>query len=90
MGGYIARRIVLLVPTLIISSLLVFIIIRAIPGSAVDVLMSRMDLSGGFTIEQREALEKELGLDKPIWRQYGEWMISSSHFDSTDRNTGGF
>ena len=74
MTNYIIRRVLLIIPTLIISSMLVFIIIRLIPGSAVDILIGRMDLSAGWSPEQKEALIHELGMDKPIWLQYGEWM----------------
>jgi len=74
MTTYIIRRVLLIIPTLIISSLLVFLMIRLIPGSAVDILMSRMDLTTAFTEDQREAIKRELGIDKPIWVQYGEWM----------------
>lgn len=74
MSTYIVRRVLLLIPTLLISSILVFAIIRLIPGSAVDILISRMDLSAGGMAEQRELLIRELGMDKPIWEQYGEWI----------------
>ncbi len=75
MSAYIIRRLILIIPTLVLSSLIVFIIIRAIPGSAVDIMISRMDLlQGGVTDDQRAQIAKELGLDKPVWEQYGEWM----------------
>jgi peptide/nickel transport system permease protein len=74
MTTYIIRRVLLLIPTLLISSILVFVIIRLIPGSAVDILISRMDLSAGSSVEQREQLIRELGMDKPIWEQYGTWI----------------
>jgi len=54
--------------------MMVFIIIRLIPGSAVDILISRMDLSAGWSPEQKQALISELGMDKPIWLQYGDWI----------------
>jgi len=75
MGAYIVRRTLLIIPTLFISSLLVFIIIRAIPGSAVDIMVARMDLMKGGDVEKmREQIAKELGLDKPVWAQYGDWI----------------
>jgi len=74
MTAYIIRRVILIIPTLIISSMLVFIIIRLIPGSAVDILISRMDLSAGWSPDQKQALISELGMDKPVWLQYGNWM----------------
>jgi len=74
MTTYIVRRVLLIIPTLLLSSLLVFFIIRLIPGSAVDILISRMDLSAGGMAEQKELLTKELGMDKPVWEQYGVWI----------------
>ena len=74
MTTYVIRRVLLIIPTLIISSLLVFLMIRLIPGSAVDIMMSRMDLTTAWSEDQRQAVMRELGIDKPIWVQYGDWM----------------
>jgi len=52
----------------------VFSVIRLVPGSAVDVMVSRLDQRQGTTEGQRELIMKELGLDVPIYVQYGRWI----------------
>lgn len=69
MGRYILRRLALAVPVLILASLMVFTIIRLIPG---DVVTMRLGESG----ETPEAAEmrRVMGLDRPIWAQYFIWL----------------
>ena len=74
MGTYIIRRLLLVIPTLLIVTALTTIAIRLIPGDAVDVLVGQMDLSGKENrVELRARLEAELGLDAPIPVQYVRW-----------------
>lgn len=74
MGTYIVRRLLLVIPTLLIVTALTTIAIRLIPGDAVDVLVGQMDLSGKENrVELRARLEAELGLDAPIPVQYVRW-----------------
>ena len=69
MSAYLTRRLLLILPTLFILSILVFLSVRFIPGDVIDVLEGRMQYaeSGGI---DREALERRLGLDVPAWVQY--------------------
>jgi peptide/nickel transport system permease protein len=73
MRAYIIRRILLIIPTLFILTILVFLSVRFIPGDVIDFLEGRMQYaeSGGI---DREALERRLGLDVPAWVQYGRWI----------------
>ena len=73
MRAYLIRRLLLIIPTLFILSILVFLSVRFIPGDVIDVLEGRMQYaeSGGI---DREALERRLGLDMPVWVQYGRWI----------------
>ena len=74
MGTYIIRRLLLVIPTLLIVTALTTVAIRLIPGDAVDVLVGQMDLSGKENrVELRARLEAELGLDAPIPVQYVRW-----------------
>ena len=74
MGTYIVRRLLLVIPTLLLVTALTTIAIRLIPGDAVDVLVGQMDLSGKENrVELRARLEAELGLDAPIPVQYVRW-----------------
>ena len=83
MRAYIIRRLLLIIPTLFILSILVFLSVRFIPGDVIDLMSLRMQQSGGGAAwgrssasgrEAREALERYLGLDVPVNVQYGRWI----------------
>ena len=74
MRAYIIRRLLLIFPTLFILSILVFLSVRFIPGDVIDVMQARMEVSVVGKSLDRKALEHELGLDVPVWVQYGRWM----------------
>ena len=74
MRAYLIRRLLLTIPTLIILSMLVVLSVRFIPSDIVDVLMQEMMLTGGIQDVDREAVERRLGLDQPIYVQYGRWV----------------
>ena len=73
MRAYIIRRLLLILPTLFILSILVFLSVRFIPGDVIDALEGRMEwmVTGGI---DRADLERRLGLDVPVWVQYGRWL----------------
>ena len=73
MRAYIIRRLLLILPTLFILSILVFLSVRFIPGDVIDVMLGRMEyqVTGGI---DRAALERRLGLDVPVYVQYGRWL----------------
>ncbi|MBN2077283.1 MAG: ABC transporter permease [Dehalococcoidales bacterium] len=74
MIAYITRRSLLIVPTLIMITIIVFLLVRFIPGSVIDVIESEMAQMSGTGVIDREAVMHELGLDVPIHIQYGRWM----------------
>jgi len=71
MHAYLARRLLALLPTLVIASLIVFISIRLIPGDVIDLMLSNNDIAADAM--NREQLVAALGLDKPVWQQYLLW-----------------
>ena len=73
MRAYIIRRVLLLIPTFLLLSILVFLSVRFIPGDAIDALMGEMAFMAGGDID-RDAMERMLGLDQPIHVQYGRWL----------------
>ncbi len=74
MRGFLIRRLLLVIPTLLILTILVFLSVRFIPGDAIDVMVGRMEgYLGGGDID-REAVERMLGLDVPVYVQYGRWL----------------
>ena len=68
---YILRRLVLLVPVLFGVSIVIFGLIRMIPG---DAAMLAIGVDQRITEEQREAVRRSYGLDQPLPVQYVRWM----------------
>jgi len=73
MKAYIIKRLILIIPTIFFVTLIVFMTVRFIPGDAVDI-MSTMLLRTSEVEDPTEAIREELGLDLPIYVQYGRWM----------------
>ena len=74
MRAYIIRRLLLIIPTMFLLSILVFLSVRFIPGDVIDVMLMRMASVGGEWKIDREALEHMLGLDVPGYVQYARWI----------------
>ena len=72
MRAYLIRRTLLVIPTLFILSIIVFLLVRFIPGDVIDVMQQEMAFTSGEI--DREGLERALGLDRPIHVQYGRWI----------------
>jgi peptide/nickel transport system permease protein len=72
MQAYIVRRLLALIPALFFASVIVFVTVRLIPGSVIDLMLSQNDISADKL--SREQLIAALGLDRPIWEQYARWM----------------
>ncbi len=68
---YTINRIIQLIPVLLILSIIVFSFVHLLPGDVIDVLAGEEDIEDP---EVRAALEKEFGLDKPIYIQYLAWL----------------
>ena len=64
----------LILPTLFILSILVFLSVRFIPGDVIDLMVMRIEAQNLFGDIDREALERQLGLDVPVYVQYGRWL----------------
>jgi peptide/nickel transport system permease protein len=75
MRAYVIRRLLLLVPTLIMVSILVFMVVRFIPGSVIDLMVAEMSMEAslGQQISQ-EYIKHSLGLDVPVHIQYLRWL----------------
>ena len=75
MRFYIIRRLLLLIPTLFILSILVFLSVRFIPGDVIDLIAARMRaFVGPEVVIDRESIERMLGLDVPVYVQYARWV----------------
>lgn len=72
MRRYILKRLLLMIPTLLGVAALVFLLLRVAPGDIVE-----LKYAGTGTYAPKEALDQEraqLGLDKPLWHQFGSWI----------------
>ena len=79
MRSYLIRRLLLVIPTLIIVTITTFAMVRLIPGDVIDKIVLQMASgaagSAEYSVEDmRERLERELGLDVPWYVQYARWM----------------
>jgi len=73
MGAYIIQRFFLMILTLFGMSVLIFVMLRVVPGNIVDILF---DSAGMVNPDDKKRLEEELGLDKPIVQQYVSWITN--------------
>jgi peptide/nickel transport system permease protein len=71
LGGYLIRRFLLMVLTLFGMSVLIFVMLRVVPGNISDILF---DSAGMVNPADKKKLEAELGLDQPIVVQYASWI----------------
>jgi len=78
MRTYILRRLLALIPTLFFASLIVFISVRLIPGSVIDMMMAQNDIAVG---KDRALVEAALGLDQPMHLQYFRWAAAALQGD---------
>ena len=76
MRAYIIRRLLLIIPTVFILTILVFLSVRFIPGDIISAMVAEMEYYGGDVLVEidREALERMMGLDVPVHVQYGRWL----------------
>jgi peptide/nickel transport system permease protein len=76
---YTISRTLMMIPTLIGVAMLVFFMLRVVPGDVVEVKL-RGD-GGSVTQETIEIERKRLGLDKPLLNQFGDWMVGVATLD---------
>ncbi|OUS21602.1 ABC transporter permease ['Osedax' symbiont bacterium Rs2_46_30_T18] len=75
MPSYLIKRVLTMIPTLIVISILVFIIIQLPPGDYLESHIAELESQGESVDPQQIAfLREEYGLDKPMWEQYIVWI----------------
>jgi peptide/nickel transport system permease protein len=82
MLGYIVKRVLWMIPTLFVISVLVFIIIQLPPGDYLESHIAELQ-SQGESVDQDKIkyLRQEYGLDKPLYEQYFIWAKGMLHGD---------
>ena len=71
MAAYLVRRFSLMILTLFGISVIIFVLLRVVPGDIADILF---DAAGFVNPSEKAQLQKDLGLDKPIPVQYADWV----------------
>ena len=77
MRQYIIRRSLLVIPTLLGISIIVFMMLRLVPGSVADIIISQAVRSGNIgsaAVMDVDEIKRALGLDVPVHVQYGRWI----------------
>ena len=80
MGTYILKRLLAMIPTLLGVAVLIFVLLRIVPG---DVVEARY-LAQGSQFVSQDLMNQErakLGLDRPLWQQFTTWMAGLVRFD---------
>jgi peptide/nickel transport system permease protein len=76
---YTLNRVLLMIPTLFGVAVLVFFMLRVVPGDVVEV---KLRGDGGNVSQQTIEMERQrLGLDKPLLAQFGDWMVGLATLD---------
>jgi peptide/nickel transport system permease protein len=75
MTAYIIRRLLMAMVVLIIVSLIVFFVMRLLPGDPLVIFMGQQAGTGTMTQEQLEHWRVHYGLDKPLMVQYTNWVL---------------
>ncbi len=79
MAKYILKRFLLMIPTLVGVAVLIFMLMRVVPGDIVE-----LRFAGESAFAQKESLDLErarLGLDQPLWKQFLAWLWGIARLD---------
>ncbi|HEX9836233.1 MAG TPA: ABC transporter permease [Alphaproteobacteria bacterium] len=76
MLGYLVHRVLIMIPTLLAISFIVFVIIQLPPGDYLTTYIDELRSQGEqVSLDRIEFLRKEYGFDKPWWEQYAIWLV---------------
>jgi peptide/nickel transport system permease protein len=82
MLGYLVHRILIMIPTLIAISIVIFVIINLPPGDYFTTYIAELQSQGeGANLAKIAFLKAQYGFDKPLWQQYLYWAVGLLHGD---------
>jgi peptide/nickel transport system permease protein len=82
MRNYIIRRVLLMLPTLVLVACLSFMLLRLVPGNTLTAQVQSSGLGGNqYSPERLQTLKKQLGIDGSIPSQFGHWVKGLAHGD---------
>ena len=74
MNTYVIKRFMLFIPTLLLVTLMVFALMRLVPGDPAELLLMGFEGDGQFSGQQLANLRSKLGTDRPLAVQYLDWI----------------
>ena len=84
MKAYVIKRTLMFIPTMILLTIIVFTILRIVPGDPALVILGGEEGEEDFTDEELKKLQAKLGTDRHIAIQYADWVISMARLDFGD------
>ena len=90
MRKYVLRRLLLFIPTLLGVALVIFVLLRVLPGDVAEEILAGPNGEAEYTLEDLERLRAQLGLDRPLHIQFLAWVWDFARGDlgtsyATDR-----
>src|SRR6202162_1404026 len=79
MWKYVVQGFFLMIPTLLGVAVLIFLLMRVVPGDIVELRLAGD--SGSVSEELLKSERARFGLDRPLWKQFGTWMWGVVRFD---------
>ncbi|MDP2919437.1 MAG: ABC transporter permease [Dehalococcoidia bacterium] len=77
MTAYIVRRLLLIIPALFVVTLIVFLLVRLLPGDVIELMVSSQEFGSKDALPLTiDSLKHQLGLDVPVYVQYGRWLTN--------------
>jgi peptide/nickel transport system permease protein len=77
---YITKRMLLMIPTLLGAALVVFLLMNVVPGD-IALLILGSDQGGDVNVQELGRLREKLGLNRPMYEQFGSWLWGIAHLD---------
>ena len=81
MQAYLVKRVLLFIPTILLVTTFVFLLLRIVPGDPAVMLLSGQEGLEEYTDEDLAAMRAKLGTDASLAKQYGRWMWGMLHLD---------
>lgn len=75
MTAFLVKRIGILIVSFLVASIIVFLVLNLLPGSPAQAILGTQSTPAAV-----KALNAQLGLNKPLWHQYVDWLGGVSHF----------
>lgn len=82
MRQYVARRLLVFIPVALVVSLMIFLLMRVIPGDVALIILAGEGDTSQVSQESLAAMRQQLGLDRPLYEQYLSWVWGMVRLDA--------